>query len=139
MLIFGPLWSWALKFWKISFLASVMDDTVWFQIVVLFGQFFRYSLLFLVFTSIMNFFCFPRKARGYNIIVTLSCKIFLEVINVWLLVLSGRIAGRCLGSFFNKKAYITRRMIVRMMKSNLSDLSWFMVSLSLGKASLKKK
>ena len=33
-----------------------MDDTVWFQIGGLFGKFFRYSVLFLVFTSIMNFF-----------------------------------------------------------------------------------
>ena len=37
-----------------------MDDTVWFQIVALFGKMFRYSVLFLVFTvftSIKNFFC----------------------------------------------------------------------------------
>ena len=34
-----------------------MADTVWFQIVVLFDGFFRYSVLFLVFTSIMYFFC----------------------------------------------------------------------------------
>ena len=36
-----------------------MDDTVWFQIVVLFGKIFRYSVLFLVFTvftSSMYFF-----------------------------------------------------------------------------------
>ena len=42
-----------------------MDDTVWFQIVVLFGKIFRYSVLFLVFTvftSIMYFFLqFPFK------------------------------------------------------------------------------
>ena len=57
-------------FWKISFLAWVMDDTVWFQIVALFGKMFRYSVLFLVFTvftTIKNFFAIsfqtPQKIR----------------------------------------------------------------------------
>ena len=53
--VYPGLWN----FWKISFLAWVMNDTVWSQIVVLFGQFLHHSVFFLVFTvftSIMNFF-----------------------------------------------------------------------------------
>ena len=50
-----------------------MADTIWLQIVVLFDGFFRYSVLFLVytvFTSIMYFFCNflsnpPQKASGF--------------------------------------------------------------------------
>ena len=39
-----------------------MDDAIWSQIVVFFDRFFRHSVLFLVFTSIMNLFLqFPFK------------------------------------------------------------------------------
>ena len=60
---YSGLWN----FWKISFLAWVMADTVWSQIGGLFDGFLHHSVLFLVFTvftSIMYFFLqFPFKPQ----------------------------------------------------------------------------
>ena len=53
--VYPGLWN----FWKISFLAWVMNNTVWSQIVVLFDRFshhYVFFLVFTVFTSNMNFF-----------------------------------------------------------------------------------
>ena len=60
---------WQMSSFFIFFLmkASLMDNTVLWQIVVLFGQILQHSVLFLVFTvftSIMNFFLlFPFKSK----------------------------------------------------------------------------
>ncbi len=69
----------SLRLWnfrKISFLAWYTDNTVLWQILSLFDGFFRYSLLFLVFTSIMNFFLlFPFKPPSF---FCLSCLHFRQ-------------------------------------------------------------
>ena len=67
-----------------------MDDTVWFQIVVLFGQFFRYSVFFLVFTvftSIMYFFfaiSFQTPLKNEKMYITRQC-VTTHVENGWVL------------------------------------------------------
>ena len=71
--IVSQWWPLSWNFWKISLLAWVMDNTILWQIVVLFDHFFRYSILFLVFTvftSSMNFFLLfpfkpPLRGTGY--------------------------------------------------------------------------